>query len=497
MSRRKKGKINETEFFTVLTKTIINSQLAQTLADKLTSLFREYIGIKDMRFLVRDMNTGTFRDFAKDWVYVRESESQIFLYSIYKSFQTGNKEKFVLNGKFYAFDDKIFDCKPEACFKDEDNVIYYPLSTPNEAVGLVEITFDKLNAGVKFDGAFLKIFYVSLLQISNAVLNYIAHEAAANVLSFYDAMKNIAKITENQYEPAYIIPQIGEMIDRFISAHLIYVFVKDTETGELKLYWPKACKEKEIFKMLDRIDNETEYLISPDEKIGIFPLHGEEEMLGAIAAYSNFGKLTREETEYLLQLSKQSGITLQRASMYAEVLKHATLDALTGLNNRRQMEIRLKQAVSASVRKNEPLCCLMLDVDYFKKINDTYGHATGDIVLKTLAEVITGILREYDVACRYGGEEFLVILPDTKSEEAASAAQRLLKTVRNKVIDISETAGSIQEPVLNITVSIGVAQYKPGQTADAFCACADKALYAAKKNGRNRVIVYGEDYEDN
>ena len=150
----------------------------------------------------------------------------------------------------------------------------------------------------------------------------------------------------------------------------------------------------------------SDYVISEDRKIGIFPLISGKEVLGCVAAHSTIDKLSLNDIEYILQLTKQASITIERANVYAEVLKHATLDALTGLNNRRQFEIRLKQEYASATRQKHPLCAIMTDIDFFKSINDTYGHSVGDKVLKSVAQVIKDRLREYDIPSRYGGEEF-------------------------------------------------------------------------------------------
>ena len=173
----------------------------------------------------------------------------------------------------------------------------------------------------------------------------------------------------------------------------------------------------------------SEYIISEDRKRGVFPLVAGKEIVGCIAAHSTIDKLSPKEIEYILQLTKQASITIERANVYAEVLKHATLDALTGLNNRRQFEVRLKQEYASATRQKHPLCAIMTDIDFFKKINDTYGHAMGDKVLKSVAHIIKEQLREYDIPSRYGGEEFCILLPQTKIEEANIVAQRLRSAV--------------------------------------------------------------------
>lgn len=279
------------------------------------------------------------------------------------------------------------------------------------------------------------------------------------------------------------------MVDRFISSHLIYIFLKEKE-DKYRLLWPANCNNEEIMSMLEKIQEDSKVMISADRRIGVFPLQGEGTILGALVAYSTIGKLSANEIEYLVELTKQSGITIQRANVYSEVLKHATLDALTGLNNRRQFEIRLKQETAQSSRKNTNLCCLMLDIDYFKRVNDTYGHSAGDCVLKGIAEIITKTIREYDVACRYGGEEFFILLPMTTLEETIAVAQRLRSNIQNAQIDIRD-AKVKGTPYLKVTASIGVNKFDKNLSADDFYQGADKALYESKLNGRNRVTVYG------
>ena len=212
--------------------------------------------------------------------------------------------------------------------------------------------------------------------------------------------------------------------------------------------------------------------------------------VGVIAASSNIDKLTQTDIEYLCRLSSQASVTTQRANSYAQALKYATLDALTGLNNRRQFEIRLKQEVANAARNKKTLCCIMLDIDYFKKVNDTWGHSAGDCILKNVAKVVANELREYDIASRYGGEEFCILLPDTKLREATFVAQRLRFAVENT----DEVLGG---DTLKVTISVGVSEFEISQakTPQKLHQNADIALYEAKKRGRNRVVVYDSSLE--
>lgn len=189
-------------------------------------------------------------------------------------------------------------------------------------------------------------------------------------------------------------------------------------------------------------------------------------------------------------MASQIATTINRANVYAEILKHATLDALTGFYNRRQLEERIKQEVSNAKRQNAPLCGIMTDIDFFKSVNDTYGHAVGDLVLKTIAKVIRGQLREYDIAGRYGGEEFSILLPFTKIEEAKMVAERLRKTIESRVIDISKVNPDSEKKEISVTLSLGIYEMKSDDNDEDLLKKADKALYEAKNTGRNKVVIH-------
>lgn len=164
-----------------------------------------------------------------------------------------------------------------------------------------------------------------------------------------------------------------------------------------------------------------------------------------------------------------------------ESLNMAITDALTGLHNRRFIESRLRQAVESANVGGAPVSVLLLDIDYFKRINDTHGHEAGDVVLKIFAERITAQLRALDLASRYGGEEFVILMPGAGLAEAEHAAERVRRSVCNKVFKLSD------ELKLHVTVSIGLAQASPGEPMESLLRRADAALYEAKTDGRNRV----------
>ncbi|MBO6798298.1 PleD family two-component system response regulator [Maricaulis sp.] len=164
-----------------------------------------------------------------------------------------------------------------------------------------------------------------------------------------------------------------------------------------------------------------------------------------------------------------------------ESLNMAITDALTGLHNRRFIESRLRQAVESANAGGAPVSVLLLDIDYFKRINDTHGHEAGDVVLKIFAQRITAQLRALDLASRYGGEEFVILMPGSGLAEAEHAAERIRRSVCSELFKLSD------ELELPVTVSIGLAQASPGEPMESLLRRADAALYEAKTDGRNRV----------
>jgi diguanylate cyclase (GGDEF)-like protein len=158
----------------------------------------------------------------------------------------------------------------------------------------------------------------------------------------------------------------------------------------------------------------------------------------------------------------------------------AATDELTRLANRRFFNDCLASAMSAAVRHNYPLSMIMADLDHFKVVNDTFGHGEGDKVLKAFADLLRESIRAEDVAARWGGEEFIVILPHTQCEAAAALAERIRT-------DFEQRSGSVAP--ISLSASFGVVQLQEGDDADALIRRADDALYRAKRKGRNRVVA--------
>ncbi len=163
---------------------------------------------------------------------------------------------------------------------------------------------------------------------------------------------------------------------------------------------------------------------------------------------------------------------------YAQMHQMAHTDALTSLTNRRAMQIKLDSELDRARRYNRPLAVLLADLDHFKRVNDTYGHSVGDQVLREAAARLLQHLRESDSLARWGGEEFLILAPETDLQQAHHLAQRLLEAIR-------ETPMS----GVHVTLSLGVACYRHGDTVAALLSRADEAMYRAKAAGRNQVVL--------
>ena len=173
-----------------------------------------------------------------------------------------------------------------------------------------------------------------------------------------------------------------------------------------------------------------------------------------------------------------------------ELQREVNLDALTGVGNRRMIESRLQAGLKEWENQNQPFGVLMIDIDYFKRVNDTYGHDTGDQVLKMVSASLSNGLRSYDYIGRWGGEEFLVLAAGVDEETLRTIAERLRMLVERSVIFLDHNNRQRdQSAAVRVTVSIGGALMQPGETLEGIIQNADRNLYACKAAGRNRVIV--------
>ena len=243
--------------------------------------------------------------------------------------------------------------------------------------------------------------------------------------------------------------------------------------NEIQVLFPRR-REKDITEILLGVG------VGPETELLRLPLAFEENLLGILWVWGR--GIIKSDLPVISIFAKQIGSSLERARLFQEVQGLALIDPLTGVQNRRGLFELGKIEFARSKRMYRPFCCLMLDIDNFKHINDTYGHPAGDQVLQELAECSKSSIREVDFIGRYGGEEFLIFLPETDLDTGLRVAERLRASVEKMPIRVSE-----QE--IYITVSIGVSR-KDENTLEleTLIARADQALYVAKYKGRNQVV---------
>jgi diguanylate cyclase (GGDEF)-like protein len=226
--------------------------------------------------------------------------------------------------------------------------------------------------------------------------------------------------------------------------------------------------------------------------IAMIPLSHRGKLLGSINLCSTDPRRFTHEhaSDFLAHLGVIASFCVENTINRARLLRSGFTDVLTGWHNRRYLTVRINEELARARRDGSKLVCLMLDIDHFKQVNDTWGHAAGDVVLRELAQRIEMQVRASDVAARYGGEEFVVLLPNTDVSSASKLAERIREEI---------AASPIALPCgdsVTITASIGIAEVSPGPDdkdlktlGDSLIARADVALYAAKTAGRDRVVV--------
>ncbi len=257
----------------------------------------------------------------------------------------------------------------------------------------------------------------------------------------------------------------------------------------------EICKYLEVDKVFNYFKEElNKYISVQDCKLikggpvppeyddyALFPLTIKDELIGNLAV----GGLREEDQERFYILSQQFLLGIKRAVLYEGVQALCIIDSLTNVFNRRYYLERFKEELERSIKFNYVFSCLMVDIDYFKSFNDRYGHIVGDAILRELARTIQDNIRQVDLLCRFGGEEFSIILSEADKDAAHFAAERIRKAIEERHI-------KVYDEDLKVTVSVGVSTYPAdGKSIEVLIDNADAALYRAKQQGRNRVCFYG------
>jgi diguanylate cyclase (GGDEF)-like protein len=222
----------------------------------------------------------------------------------------------------------------------------------------------------------------------------------------------------------------------------------------------------------------------------ILPVFVNNRVMGSLQFFSeNASAFSKEDIQLLWIMVRIAENLLARETATEGLIQFAFTDHLTALRTRGYFEQQLELEMKRSERNQQPFVLLMLDIDHFKTLNDTYGHHVGDVVLKQVARILTADMREVDTVARYGGEEFVIILPETTEEEGHAVAQRIRKAVEQAGYAHEKLPGAETK---RLSISIGLSVFDPKQRTNKreLVDSADSALYTAKSLGRNRVVKH-------
>ncbi|MFD2673148.1 GGDEF domain-containing protein [Marinicrinis sediminis] len=219
---------------------------------------------------------------------------------------------------------------------------------------------------------------------------------------------------------------------------------------------------------------------------GVVPMLHKGKQVGVIVIDNNISSrpIEFDDIDAVIPLAVQASVAIENGKLYEEAHKNSITDGLTGLYNQRYFQEMLPKW-TACVQQESNLSLILLDIDFFKHYNDTNGHLEGNQVLSQLGHLIQQFVKEYDLPCRFGGEEFSIILPETPLDKAYEYAESLRQLIETTVFPHQEN-----QPNGNLTVSMGVAELRTAQSAEVLVEQADEALYQAKKEGKNQVQVY-------
>jgi len=308
------------------------------------------------------------------------------------------------------------------------------------------------------------------------------------VVAVYETDRKLFTISHTSMEPK-VLEQMENAMGFPLIKHTISLDKWDSISEKEDLLHPVVISDPEneiqILFTPRRMEGILDILygigITPDSEPLRLPLVFEENLLGILWVWGE--DITKADLPIMSIFAKQIGISLERARLFQEVQSLALTDPLTGLHNRRGFFQLGRAEFSRAHRMARPLSCMMLDLDHFKRINDNYGHTAGDQILQEFAKRCKNSVREMDLICRYGGEEILILLPETDLKTALPIAERICASIGAIPMNASDRE-------INVTVSIGVAAKNENSVnLETLIARADQAMYIAKHKGRNLVAV--------
>ncbi len=326
---------------------------------------------------------------------------------------------------------------------------------------------------------FHNLFEISFRVMGQLELKKLVKRALLNTLGVFTAKTAMLMLLDPEDTERFDIVDVKGFEKENLKDFVVYRHDKMVHYLELI---------KKPFQIRD-VSREFQDILPKLKKLDIevvAPMFQNEEIVGLICLGKNIKDepFTEDNLETLAILTNMLSVAVHNAQMYEKIKAMSYTDGMTGLHNYRFFRLRLKEELARARRSNNMVSLLILDVDYFKNYNDQLGHPAGDNVLRELSEILRGTVRDNDIVCRYGGEEFAIILPGTDTVGSEALAERIRHRVEEK-----EFYNEKIQPQKTLTVSIGTATFpEDAVTLDDFIVAADKALYHAKKNGRNQVV---------
>lgn len=336
-----------------------------------------------------------------------------------------------------------------------------------------------------------------------------ALSAESRVKNEIETLLNALEAFTSKLDIPGIVEKIHHYLNQAVSNHITTLYLQTGGHFQV-MSIQEDSPEGRTFRIKDDIPSlenvfQTGELKSPlvierkqnDEHAEIYGMHAESHSMMVLqlsARGQHLGFLTVENRQsgafndsnirFAQVLANEASVALQNAILFREVERLSMTDPLTGLNNRRSFDIAARQNVRVAIRHKRPLSVLMVDIDFFKRVNDTYGHAVGDKVLVKIAQVCQQHTRSTDLLARFGGEEFCFILPETSANEALPFSERLRTAISDIVF---ESDGQ----VFSVTVSVGISECSGEEDSlESLLERSDEALYSAKHAGRNCVVIW-------
>ena len=320
----------------------------------------------------------------------------------------------------------------------------------------------------------------------------ILEKSLEKIINFYMISKDLIQNFNDSQNAANALSSILEKQNGIITAVVTAKEKNPQNKKELKILSKLNEEIKDIWQKKIKNNMEIENLKFPAVVNSLFSINNKPVIAWPIIINNTLSACTflEVENEYIQEYIEQGSLYIphihlgtERLFLFLEMKEKSRTDSLTGIYLRRYFLEKLEIEIKRAKRYKTKFHILMLDIDFFKKVNDTYGHLAGDKVLIEISKTIQKNIRPIDVLCRYGGEEFIILINNLSDDEVYDMAQNIRKEIRKIKFNVNDL-------YFSVTISIGVSKYKESFNCDEIISIADKALYEAKKSGRDKVICF-------